>query len=90
MGSMKTVIAYTLLRLAFFFVPLAILLVLPIFQDFWYLTVVFAALIGLSLSLVFLRGPRERLSRGLDERRRPSAARRDAEAEDAALDDPRD
>ena len=50
MGSVKSrsVVLYTLLRLAFFLVPLGVMMLFPAFWGMWWLAVLFAALIGLS------------------------------------------
>ncbi|MBN9171508.1 MAG: DUF4229 domain-containing protein, partial [Microbacterium sp.] len=50
----------------------------PIFQQLYWLAAIFAALIGLSLSMLFLRRPLDDVSSGLAERR----ARRAGEASD--------
>lgn len=88
----SSVLVYTVLRLAFFLVPLGLMLLLPVFRDNWWLAAFFAMIIGLSLSLIFLRRPLADVSTGIAERRarRADSARRrdedDEQAEDAALD----
>ncbi len=89
----RSALVYTVLRLLAFVVPLGILLLFPVFQELPWLAAVFAALIGLSLSLLFLRRPLDQVTGGLAERRaaRASSGRRtgaeaDADAEDAMLD----
>jgi hypothetical protein len=94
MESMKArpALVYTVLRLLAFLVPFGILMIFPIFRQQYWLAAVFAALIGLSLSLLFLRRPLDEVSRALAERR--EAARREAgrtqptdeDVEDAAAD----
>ncbi|HWS52331.1 MAG TPA: DUF4229 domain-containing protein [Microbacterium sp.] len=82
-------LVYTVLRLLAFLVPLAILwFFFPIFREFWWLAAIFAALIGASISLLFLRRPLSGASTQLHERRRQrsSASQADAEAEDQAID----
>lgn len=82
-------LVYTVLRLLAFLVPLALLwLFFPIFREFWWLAAVFAALIGMSISLLFLRRPLTDASARLHERRagRTSGREADAEAEDDAID----
>ena len=82
-------LTYTVLRLLFVAVPLAILLLLlPI--DLWYISAVAAVVIGFCLSYLFLRGPRQAVAGqlatvGKRDRRvaKPSA---DDEVEDAAVD----
>ena len=63
------VLVYSVLRLLAFLVPLGLMLLLPIFRENWLLAVVFAALIGLSLSLLLLRQPRADVAERLAERR---------------------
>lgn len=76
------VLVYSVLRLLAFLVPLGLMLLLPIFRQNWLLAVVFATLIGLSLSLLLLRRPRAEVAQRLAERR--AAARvRDEDVEDA-------
>lgn len=81
---------YSVLRLAFFLVPFGVLMLMPIFQDLWWLAGIFAALIGLSLSIIFLRGPLTRVSAEMYERQQRRTTKtvreEDADAEDAALD----
>lgn len=82
-------LVYTVLRLLAFLVPLAILwFFFPIFREFWWLAAIFAALIGMSVSMLFLRTPLTDASARLHERRqsRESAGQADAHAEDEALD----
>lgn len=91
----RSALVYTALRLLAFLIPLGILLLFPVFQELPLLAAVFAALIGLSLSLLFLRRPLSEVTGGLAERRearvaenraRRSAAQVDADAEDAVVD----
>lgn len=79
------VVSYSVLRLLTFAVPLALLLVLGI--EPWIATVL-AALIGLSVSYIFLRRPREAVSRELYELRHGSKTQvsEDENAEDAFTD----
>ncbi|MEV4737749.1 MULTISPECIES: DUF4229 domain-containing protein [unclassified Microbacterium] len=82
-------LVYTVLRLLAFLVPLAILwFFFPIFREFWWLAAVFAALIGVSISMLFLRAPLTDASARIQERRdsRSAGERADADAEDAAID----
>lgn len=77
---------YTVLRLLFFLVPFGILLLFPIFRDLYWLAAIFAALAGLSLSLLFLRRPLTELTTGLAQRRAVAkAVTPDESAEDAAV-----
>ena len=74
----RSALVYTVLRLLAFVVPLGILLLFPVFQELPWLAAVFAALIGLSLSLLFLRRPLDRVTGDLAERRPTAAPPRNA------------
>lgn len=95
MKKLPPLLVYSVLRLLAFFVPLAIMwYFFPIMREFWYFTVIFAALIGVSISIIFLRKPLSGASAEIYEQRearagtrRPSTAAQDADAEDAALDE---
>ncbi|PWC04615.1 DUF4229 domain-containing protein [Mycetocola zhujimingii] len=80
MKRIPPVVTYTVLRLLAFAVPLALLLFLG-FEP-WVATVL-AAIIGLSLSYIFLRQPREQVAAELYDRRHgnrtPVTADEDAE-----------
>jgi len=90
----RSAILYTVLRLLAFLVPFGILMLFPVFRELYWLAAIFAALIGLSLSLLFLRRPLDAVTSGLAERRqdrtsrapRVSGRQADADAEDAAAD----
>ena len=70
MKKLPPLLVYTVLRLLAFLVPLAIMwLFFPIFREFWWLAALFAALIGMSISLLFLRAPLSDASRDLHDRR---------------------
>ncbi|BDZ40559.1 DUF4229 domain-containing protein [Microbacterium suwonense] len=70
MKKLPPLLVYTVLRLLAFIVPLAIMWVFfPIFREFWWLAALFAALIGMSISLLFLRAPLSNASREIYERR---------------------
>lgn len=84
------VLVYSVLRLLAFLVPLGLMLLLPIFRQNWLVAVVFAALIGLSLSMLFLRQPRAAVAEGLAKRRTDLRADLpDEDAEDIDMDEPR-
>ncbi|MDQ0642598.1 DUF4229 domain-containing protein [Microbacterium murale] len=93
--KLPPLLVYSVLRLLAFLVPLAVMwFFFPIMRELWWLTAIFAALIGMSISILFLRKPLSGASSEIYERRearttpgRQSAAERDADAEDAALDD---
>lgn len=80
-------LVYTVLRLLAFLVPFGILMLFPVFQELYWLAAVFAAFIGLSISMLFLRRPLARLSERVD-RRMAAAPKRvtDEDIEDAATD----
>ncbi|GGH36362.1 DUF4229 domain-containing protein [Microbacterium album] len=80
---------YSVLRLAAFLVPFGLLMLFPVFHDLWWLAAVFAALIGLSLSVLLLRRPLSDVSESLAERRERAQApqrRTERELEDEAED----
>jgi hypothetical protein len=84
----RSALVYTVLRLLAFLVPFGILMLLPIMREYYWLAAVFAALIGLSLSLIFLRRPLDDLTSGLAERRAQAKAagrQTDESVEDAAI-----
>lgn len=91
---MPPLLVYSVLRLLAFLVPLALMwLFSPVMRELWWLTAIFAALIGMSISILFLRKPLSGASSELYKRRqarttpdRSSVAAQDADAEDAALD----
>jgi len=85
----RSAILYTVLRLLAFLVPFGILMLFPVFRELYWLAAIFAALIGLSLSLLLLRRPLDDVSSGLAERReraRVSESVKDEQIEDAATD----
>lgn len=81
-------LVYSVLRLLAFLVPFGILMFFPLFREFYWLAAIFAALIGLSLSVLFLRRPLDEVSAQVQSRR--ASARRatvtDEDVEDAATD----
>lgn len=83
----RSALVYSVLRLLAFLVPFGILMLFPVMQTYYWLAAIFAALIGLSLSILFLRKPLDDVTTGLAERRAKSrAAASDEETEDAAAD----
>ena len=80
-------VRYSVYRLLMFAVPLTILLLL-LRQSEWWLAALLSAAIGLCLSYIFLRKPRERIANDLYQARHrdKEPAHPDAESEDAALD----
>ena len=82
----RSALVYTVLRLLAFLVPFGILMIFPIFRELYWLAAIFAALIGLSLSLLFLRRPLTEVTTGLAQRRAETkAAVTDEAAEYAAI-----
>jgi Protein of unknown function (DUF4229) len=91
MKAVPAWVYFSVLRVLMFAVPLVVLLVLGI--DPWVATLL-AAVIGLCLSYIFLRKPRESVARDLYAARNRTASRTasatsvasDADTEDAAVD----
>ena len=87
----RSAIVYSVLRLLAFLVPFGIMMLFPILREYYWLSAIFAALIGLSLSMLFLRRPLSDMASDLDSRRqarsRRTVAEDDAAAEDAATDE---
>ena len=84
----RSVVLYSVLRLLAFLVPFGVLMLIPVFRELYWLAAVFAALIGLSLSLLFLRRPLNDVTTSLAERRGGrEPARRDQDVEDDLADD---
>jgi len=83
----RSALVYTVLRLLAFLVPFGILMLFPIMREYYWLAAIFAALIGLSLSIIFLRRPLDDISAGLAERRAATKSTvSDEEIEDSAAD----
>lgn len=81
----RSALVYTVLRLLFFLVPFGIMMLFPILREQYWLAAIFAALIGLSLSLLLLRKPLDDMTSGLARRRaQERTAPSDEEAEDAS------
>lgn len=85
MKSRSTFIWFSLIRLAVFIIPLAVLLAIGTHR---WLSIIFAALFGTAVSLVFLRRPREQIAQSLYRARHPEVEPVDADAdiEDKVLD----
>ena len=79
----RSALVYALLRLLAFFVPFGIMMLFPVLREQYWLAAIFAALIGLSLSMLFLRRPLDEVSTGIAENR---AARKRAESDEAVED----
>ncbi|GAB3396778.1 hypothetical protein GCM10027568_31620 [Humibacter soli] len=83
-------LTFTVLRLLFIAVPLVVLLlVLP--SDYWIFSAIAAVIIGLCLSFLFLRKPRQAVSEQLAAARRRERTEAkptvDDQVEDAAVDE---
>ena len=77
-------LSYTLLRVAFFAVPFAILM---LFNITWWISAILAAIIGLSSSYIFLARLRNRMSTAIYEARvkqKTATPGADETAEDSA------
>lgn len=89
----RSALVYTVLRLLAFLVPFGVMMLFPILREYYWLSAIFAALIGLSLSLLFLRRPLDDLTSEMAARRGRSAQRTaptavsDEQFEDAVVDD---
>lgn len=87
--KLPPVVVYTVLRLLAFVAPFGILMLFPVFHQLPWLAAIFAALIGFSLSVLFLRRPLADVSSSMHARRTADReARRDEDVEDAAADAP--
>lgn len=80
----RPAIVYSVLRLLAFLVPFGIMMLFPVMREYYWLAAIFAALIGLSLSMLFLRQPLSDATAGLAERR---ARRTDRETTDEEVED---
>ncbi|GLJ81012.1 DUF4229 domain-containing protein [Microbacterium imperiale] len=82
----RSAVVYSILRLLAFIVPFSLMMLFPVMREYYWLSAIFAALIGLSLSMLFLRRPLDDVATSLADRRtrRRSGEVADAEAEDAA------
>ncbi|GAA2886076.1 MULTISPECIES: DUF4229 domain-containing protein [Microbacterium] len=80
--KLPPLLVYTVLRLLAFIVPLGILWLFPVFREYWWLAALFAALIGMSISLLFLRAPLSQASRDLYAKRNRDRGPSDEDAED--------
>ncbi|MDJ0323482.1 DUF4229 domain-containing protein [Cryobacterium sp. PH31-AA6] len=85
MKAVPAWLSYSIYRVLMFAVPLTLLLAM---QITWWIAALVAALIGVCLSYLFLRKPREKVALGLYQARHPSQAtvHPDADAEDASID----
>lgn len=75
----RSTLVYTVLRLAAFLVPFGIMMLIPIMREYYWLSAIFAALIGLSLSMLFLRRPLDDMTAGMAARRTRKVTDEDVE-----------
>ena len=87
MKAVPAWVSYSIYRVLMFAVPLAILMLL-LRRSEWWLAALLSAVIGLCLSYLFLRKPRERVANDLYQARHrdKEPVHSDAESEDAVLD----
>lgn len=90
--KLPPLLVYSVLRLLAFLVPMGILwFFFPIFREFWWLAALFAAIIGMSISILFLRAPLSDVSREIYAKRSDMPATAsgpsDEDIEDAAAED---
>lgn len=83
----RSAVVYGVLRLLAFLVPFGLMMLVPVLREYAWLSAIFAALIGLSLSLLFLRRPLEDLTADLAARRSARPSVTDEDVEDAATRD---
>lgn len=79
----RSALVYSALRLAAFFVPFGIMMLIPVMRELYWLSALFAAFIGLSLSLLFLRRPLDDMTADLAARRSRIREASDEDVEDA-------
>lgn len=81
----RSALLFTVLRLAAFLVPFGLMMLSPILREYYWLSAIFAALIGLSLSMIFLRRPLEDMTASMADRRARKVS--DEDVEDAVTED---
>lgn len=79
----RSALVFSVLRLAAFLVPFGIMMLIPVMREQYLLSAIFAALIGLSLSMLFLRRPLDDMTADLAARR----ASRTREVSDEEVED---
>lgn len=82
--SSRTWVLYSIIRLGIFAIVLAALLVLQVTP---WIAAVIAAVVGLCVSYIFLRGPRDKVAQDIYARRHGVQRDIDNEIENAALDE---
>lgn len=83
---MRSALVFSVLRLAAFFVPFGLMMLIPVMRELYWLSALFAAFIGLALSMLFLRRPLDDLSADIAERRARRREATDEDVEDAVAD----
>ena len=86
MKKLPPLLTYTVLRLLAFIVPFLILMIFPLFRTEYWLAAIFAALIGMSLSVLFLRRPFDASNTPAPKAKNESAPSTDADVEDDVID----
>lgn len=81
----RSALVYSVLRLLAFLVPFGLMMLIPLMREMYWLSAIFAALIGLSLSMLFLRRPLADMTAGMAERRSRRVS--DEQVEDAATEE---
>lgn len=80
----RSAVVFGVLRLLAFLVPFGLMMLIPVMREYYWLSAIFAALIGLSLSMLFLRRPLAEMTSEMASRRAHRQRITDEEAEDAA------
>ncbi|WP_292836388.1 DUF4229 domain-containing protein [Microbacterium sp.] len=79
----RPAVVFGVLRLLAFLVPFGLMMLIPVMREFAWLSAIFAALIGLSLSMLFLRRPLDDFTADMAARRARRAVVTDEDVEDA-------
>lgn len=80
----RSAVVFGVLRLLAFLVPFGLMMLFPVMREYYWLSAIFAALIGLSLSTLFLRQPLAEMTSEIASRRARRERVTDEDAEDAA------
>lgn len=83
MKSSRAWVVYSIIRLGIFVIPLVALLLLQVTP---WIAAILAAIIGLCISYIFFRGPRDKVAADIYARRHGEQHDLDNEVENAALD----
>lgn len=88
MKTSRAWIIYTIVRLLSFVVPFVIvMLLLPGWQWNWLVAMIVATIVGIVVSMIFLRSERMAIGGAIMEQREGRVVGMDAKAEDALLDE---